>query len=621
MQGTSTDKRQQTQHPHGNMPGTRKPAATSPGSESEELVRGYDGQPALAPELGSLPKPYTGNYTPGTPLPTAPQPESFWHILSDTLENPAARAYQTWTQIGAWVFKGRDATPEEIATARKIAMPVDIAAKVLAPEIFGTAAGVGTAVDVTEQWATTGTVDPKTLIGSIQSVAQPGQGGKISSTAGTPTAAAGKSKSFNPPTRQPDGKIGYVLSPTGAPRLGKEGDAAAAKPRADAPPSTTHFGTSTGAESTHTPTSFRSSFNLRTAYVPSTGKVDYQEFARDETYRQRPPSGADDYFDIAITADGYNSNYRGKGMEAIVLHGSPSRSGGNERLFYQRGRDVKVVFQPTDPSASGAADDAPYTQFQKMDFAKDVSGAELVDRLRQEQHLDLVSSKYGGTAADAPLYLLACSACRGGSESTAQQLADATGREVRAHSRFPIRVVNPNLLSHPGAAPLASLPASRILAHMRNAFRPHRTRMNQLVHTKFRPDPEAAADAQALREANPNRRPSIQIFPRPEYSTFTPTQGSTAATSKTGLSMPSAPPTDWAGSSASSPVPPPQPGSSGLKGDAFFDHVPPPRPPTKFLLMKPAPIAQHPVLTSSTSGSSVGSFTMSQAATEKETAV
>jgi len=664
-EGPTALKEQRLEHPLGSTPEARKPEPSALASEHQDLTSDGCGNAVVAAQLGG---PVTqwepGRMIVGTPL-LPPEPESAWHIVIQTLKNPAQMLYQSYAHLGALVFKGRYATEQELGIARKMGAPVDVAAKTFVPAV-GYASAVATAIDAAEQWAKEGTPDPQALFDAQTAIGKPDQPGAVN------PQPSGRSKSnattFKPPRRFEDGRVGYPLSPTAPPRLPEpspsaqqhalspqpprtltprsapdtpasgdtnstpsqgafdppqhvdderigfpsrplapprpledpvassqpEGTAAAraghaAPARADAPPGPSRV----RARQQQAPP-FRPEFRLQTLRDPQTGAIRLKEFAREETYTQTPaavPRRIE--FKTNVITDGYTSNYRNKGDDAIVLHGSASRVGGGARLMYQRGRDVAVQ----------RLGEEALTQHQTFDFQREVTPRELLAYLKRDQEIDLVSPRGGGTGSSGPLYVLVCGATAGGSSSLAQQFADATQREVRAHSDYVIRVPDPNNLESSDRAPrMGSDHPFSMLIKARNAMRETSRHPEQLIHKKFRPRSRPVASTPL--PAVPSNQPLVfQQYPRAQHSPFTSTQPSLAtftSTQPTSGSLPSFSQSEPSASHYSS-VPASRPGGSRPDprsgSAAFFDHPAPPKPPTQFTTTQ----SSQPLHASSTS--------------------
>ena len=189
---------------------------------------------------------------------------------------------------------------------------------------------------------------------------------------------------------------------------------------------------------------------------------------------------------------GYSSNYRNKGADALVLHGRLSDDGVG-MLTYQRGARVIELRATQDP---GKPD-----QRVLEDFSENYTlGAErIVMKLRQDFQINLRSQHLGGPAdPNRPIYLIACYATAGGDRSPAQQLANATGREVRAYSdyqvtSFGISVVhgNKDILSVTRNNP-ANPWYQQLYVRVRQFFQG--TPLPALVHKVFRPQYVRAED-------------------------------------------------------------------------------------------------------------------------------
>ncbi len=542
------------------------------------------------------------------------------HIISDTLRNPFGRIVQSINQLGTLVFDGREATPEENASVRKVALPFDIALKALLPEESAAAGGIASLIEQGEtaakgelpsrdeisEYVTSQNVPRHMLSAAAPRTLAPSRTSPTSAknlTSGTASAASSRAKEgFKPPTRLEDGRVGYLLSPTRAPQLPKASvtsesvtsEAAGLSrhsERADA------AGRPRPAGHTYGLADVPLNVPLRTVRNPVTDRIKFKEVSATHHYHNVAAPGEEPRFKLVIDVDGYASNYRGKGLEAVVMHSSPGH--GEPRLAYSRGTEVLLH------------EGRHSTQVQGFDLEREVTSQQLVQHYRQDHQIDLVSPARGGTGSARPLYLLACNACQGGRESTAQQLADATGREVRAHSRYIAGVVNPSFLDDPITFVKAS-PSNPYLPliKLRNRFRTNARSPDQLVHKKFHPDMQAAARAQALRESAAAHRLSFHDFPLPSVSSFTPTQPSSATSpmpafthsqSAASHSVPAA-----SHASVSSPSPSPLPTAAGSLQSGFFDHVPPPEPPTFPVIVQSLATPQHATLFQAPSSDALG---------------
>jgi len=569
-EGPTPLKQQRLAHVRGSTPASAKPGPAAPGEEAAERTTAPDGEVRVADEVGGDKKFNVENITP-RPVRVQEPPETLSHIISDTFQHPGGRPLKSLVHLYYLAKEGRTATPKEIASATDKAGPVlDSALTTAFPELLGPRA-VGVGMDLGDRSSKGEEITTETVIKAMSPFDAPRESLNPEPANASPSPASLPSKeaaleppakapataSFNPPTRLEDGRVGYPLSPTYPPRLPPLGP----RPR--------H-----AAGGTREP-GFRPGFVLKTVQDPESGKIQYKEFARVEKYVEQQTDATHREYPAKLTTDGYNSNYRGKQKEAIVLHGATARPGQQERLVYQRGRDVKIALLVDAPSGPAAArTQTPYTQFQTLTHTSEVSGEELVDRLREDQQIDLVSPDYGGAGSREPLYLLACRACRGGEASTAQQLSNATGRDVYAHSRFDIGAKDPHLLSDPSAGVQAFSPPARVLVAARNLFRPNRTSLAQLVHSKFRPNPQAATEAQARRDAASTRPGVLQDPQKPGTSTSGPGRPGSAAVS----------------SHAAMPDPDPAKGTSTSPSHVVHG---PPSPPTHPVTLSPAPAPQQ----------------------------
>ena len=605
-EGPTASKQQRLAHLRGSAPSSTKPTPAAPGEEAEERTMATDGSARLADEVGGAKKWDVEAITPRPP-PVQEPPETLAHIISDTFKHPGRRGLESLAHLSFLATHGRTATAEELAPIRNYLGPVlDGGLKVAFPELMGPYAA-GTGIDIGERASNGENITTATLVKEMSPFDAPREGLKPEPASASPSSALLPAKgaaptplpktpateSFKPPTRLEDGRIGYPLSPTRPPRLPEEAtldirDQPGPSTRADAAaaPQT--------AQPASEPTLLRAdqvplNLRLRTSRYPETGKIQYKEFGWKETYRNTAAAGEEPKYKLEIDIDGYSSNYRGKNLESIGLHGTQSRQEDEPLLMYRRGREV-FVQKPEDGS---------FKQVRKFAFEREVTGSDLVDYIRQDHGIDLVSPARGGTGSSEPLYLLTCRAAKG-CGSTAQQVSDATGREVRAHSRYPVLVYNPShthgpdqfIQPTPGKNPF--LP----LIKLRNMLRPNSKGPGQLVHKKFHPNPNAAARAQAARRES-GRAPIIfQQFPRPTISTFTPTQPSSATSPMASFTPSQAPESVSFPTTSLAPTPSPQPTASGSLGSAFFDHVPPPPPPTHPLVRLSVPLPQHATLSS-----------------------
>jgi len=480
--GNSNLKQERLTHQTAGQPGASKPTPAVPGTETEELQQQPDGSVGLVPEVAGAGTPK--QWDPAMYIaPVPPKPRTLGEIFIDTFRNPGAALADSFTQIHHHLWNGREATKEEVDAARQIGSYFTAPIQMAVPGL-GVAGAVASVADVAGKWQNGEKVDPNELADGVL-----GLGGRVSGTPSSPAPAA--KPTFKPPTRQPDGRIGYPLSPKKAPRLPGE-DASGTPPsgalRADAEPGSGASGSSPPPGDAPGPSSQGASGD---APGPSTqgasgGTPDagiYINFAREEHYLrvQDNAEGQPQYVELPdrVVTDGYNSNYRGKGMEALVLHGSQRQPGEPGRVWYQSGRQVHLWETPE-----------TFLLPETFAFSQEVTPAQLVHYLKQDQGLDLVSSAVGGQGSSDPLYLLSCRATEGGSNSAAQGLADATGREVRAHSRYPQLVQEPDALASNAAGPRA-YPAHplRTLIRLRNQLRPRATHPDQLLHKKFVPSP------------------------------------------------------------------------------------------------------------------------------------
>lgn len=664
-EGPTALKEQRLEQPRGSMPETRKPEPSALATENQDLAPDGYGNAVVAPQLGGpVQQVEPGKMTVGTPLP-APEPESIWHTVIQTLKNPAQMLYQSYAHIGALLFKGRYATEQELDIARKIGAPVDVAAKTLVPAV-GYASGVATAIDAAEQWANEGTPDPQALFDMQTSLGKPDQPG----AGNIPPSNQPKSNvaTFNPPIRLEDGRVGYLLSPTHPPRLPESSPNAqqhvlsAQPPRTAAPaaaadkpsaghatstPSPIHFDPSqrlddgrvgyelspkgaprlpedpakpserevaatpragqvasaradapagpSGARARKQQTPpFRPEYSLETVRDPQTGAILRKEFAREEIYKEKASSTPDrPSYDVNITTDGYTSNYRNKGHDALVMHGSLSRHGDKPMVMYQRGRDVAVQLR---------GEKHPY-QHQTFDFQREVTARQFVEYLKLDHQLDLVGPRGGGTGSDGPIHLMTCEATAGGRRCLAQQFSDATQREVRAYSNYEIQVADANFLEDSRQVPKVGADhAYPRLIELRNKFRRNSKDPLQLIHKKFQPR-DRPAPSTGSQAAMANQPIVFQQYPRTPHSSFTSTQPSLATSTGTQPTSGSVP--SFTHSQPSTPQPSSvldsrlggssqafRPGSS-----AFFDHPAPPKPPTQFITTQPS----QPLHASSTS--------------------
>lgn len=665
-EGPAALKEQRLEQPRGSRPGTRKPEPSALASQTQDLTPDRYGNPVVARELGGPVNQWQPRtMTLGTPLP-ASEPESLWHIFIQTLKNPAQMLYQSYAHIGALIFQGRYATEQELDIARKLGIPIDIAAKTLVPAV-GYASGVATAIEAAEQWAKEGTIDPQALFDVQTSMGKPDQPGALNTKPSTqPKNNAG---AFKPPRRLEDGRVGYLLSPTNPPRLPEASPNAQQHGLSPQPPRTPTSGSAsdtpvpghansmplqrdfdppqrlddervghalsplgpprlpgepfkpserevatpprpghTGsaradaqagpsgarARNQQTPP-FRPEYSLETVRDPQTGAILRKEFAREEIYKERASSTPDHpQFDVKITTDGYISNYRNKGYDAIVLHGSLSRHRDEPRLMYQRGRDVAVQLR---------GEKQPY-QHQTFDFQREVTAAEYLEYLKRDHQLDLVGPRGGGTGSDGPIYLMTCEATAGGRNSLAQQFSNKTQREVRAYSNYEIRVADANFLEDSQQVPKVGLdhPYPR-LVELRNKFRRNSKDPLQLIHKKFQP--RATPVPSTPSQATMSNQPIVfQQYPRTPHSPFTSTQPSLATFTDTQPSSGSAPSFTASKPSTSqqSSVLGSQPGGTSHGSSAFFDHPAPPKPPTQFSPTKATSKPQQTPMPSAASG-------------------
>ncbi|HDR9512172.1 TPA: ParB N-terminal domain-containing protein [Burkholderia cepacia] len=126
----------------------------------------------------------------------------------------------------------------------------------------------------------------------------------------------------------------------------------------------------------------------------------------------------------AVSLRGYTDNYRGKGEPAILTHGGYRVIDGG-MLYYARGTKITDFSPPNGPVVT--------QQFNSEAF---VQPDEFVRLMRIEHGIDL---RAGGNTGNGPLRLIACFASKGGADSAAQKLANATGRRVYAYSDLPVR--------------------------------------------------------------------------------------------------------------------------------------------------------------------------------------
>jgi len=633
-EGPTALKQQRLAHLRGSTPASAKPGPAAPGEEAEERVRAADGEVRLADEVGGAKKWDVEAITPRPP-PAPPPQESMTHIISDTFQHPGERGMESFVHLYYLATEGRYATPEELAPVRNYAGPVlDLGLKTAFPELM-IPFGIGAAINLGERSAKGETITTKTLVEQLSPFNAPREGLKPEPARALPSPASSPSKagapvpaakapateSFKPPTRLEDGRVGYPLSPTRPPRLDgeivKSGAGELSKPsaRADAatrpPPAAAAAAAAAAAEKRiYGRADIPLNIPLRTHVDPATNKIIFKETAVAETYHDISAPGQQPRYKVELTVDGYASNYRGKDLEAIVLHGSQPRGEGPARLMYSRGRQVHVQDKPR-----LAAGDGGFRQDQAYDLDREVTSHQFVEHFYQDHGIDLVTPARGGTGSARPLYLLACSACEGGRESPAQQLADTTGREVRAHSRYSIAASNPSHLFRPEVGVTATPGENPFLPliKLRNRFRATRQEPDQLVHKKFQPNPQAAARAQAMRESAARRPLSFHDFPNPTVSTFTSTQPSSVTSPMASFTHSQAPGSLSVPGPSHTPSPSPQPTMASSLGSSFFDHVPPPKPPTFPLVMQSLDVPQHATLSQAPSSQALGTGTPSSA--------
>jgi len=498
-EGPTDLKQQRLAHPTGSTSASTRPTPNAPGSETEELVRGTNGNARIAPEVdasikASQPARPQAAAAPSTAA--AQQPESFWDIVRDTFKDPGGRLGQSFKNIDTLVKEGRYATPQENADARRIGSMFNAPLQLAVPGL-GIAGGIASTVDVAQRSAKGEKVDPGVLSDALPSLRGGSSGSRASGrpeTAGTTSGSTGIGSTangatlsalpnFRPPTRLEDGRIGYPLSPTRAPKLPEEGAQRGA-------------GSSTMGQQPPAPEAGPSGGRVGPrAEAKPRGVVN---FAEETTVI--PGTRASYRID-----DGYTNNYRGKGYEAIVLHGKATPSGQASYLQYQRGK--QVVEETGDPNQ-------PPQILQPFAEVSNVSARQLVQKLNKNHGIDLVGASRGGKGPDTPLYLLACHGTRGGcASSAAQGMANYTGREVRAYSDYVIEASNPSLLHgnrnyrveagqpEPGLAapPGTFMPAAqRALLRARNTLAGHGPTL-ALPHKRFYPQPGSTTEQDIVR--------------------------------------------------------------------------------------------------------------------------
>ena len=236
-EGPTDLKQQRLAHLTGSTSANTRPTPNAPGSETEELVRGTNGNARIAPEVDASIKasqPARPQAT-AAPAQAAAKPESFWDIVRDTFKDPGGRLGQSFKNIDTLVKEGRYATPQENADARRIGSMFNAPLQLAVPGL-GIAGGIASTVDVAQRSAKGEKVDPGALSDALPllrggSSGRTGSGSaetasRASGSSGTASSATGASgsaqPSFRPPTRLADGRIGYPLSPTRGPKLPEE---------------------------------------------------------------------------------------------------------------------------------------------------------------------------------------------------------------------------------------------------------------------------------------------------------------------------------------------------------------------------------------------------------------
>ncbi|MDR6504231.1 hypothetical protein J2785_007429 [Burkholderia ambifaria] len=165
------------------------------------------------------------------------------------------------------------------------------------------------------------------------------------------------------------------------------------------------------------------------------------------------------YSDYIITRDeenynhaGFTDNYRGKGEPAILTHGEFDKMTGGV-LLYARGTKES---------------DSAGLVLKPLDFEEMVQPEEFVRLMQDEHGVDL---RLGGNTGDGPLRLIACCALKGGENSSAQKLANATGRRIYAYSDSRINADSIDVLDGDRTAGVFYAGNSGIVNRARNFFK------------------------------------------------------------------------------------------------------------------------------------------------------
>ncbi|WP_175743671.1 C80 family cysteine peptidase, partial [Burkholderia ambifaria] len=165
------------------------------------------------------------------------------------------------------------------------------------------------------------------------------------------------------------------------------------------------------------------------------------------------------YSDYIITSDeenynhsGFTDNYRGKGEPAILTHGEFDKMTGGV-LLYARGAKES---------------DSAGLVLKPLDFEEMVQPEEFVRLMQDEHGVDL---RLGGNTGDGPLRLIACCALKGGENSSAQKLANATGRRIYAYSDSRINADSIDVLDGDRTAGVFYAGNSGIVNRARNFFK------------------------------------------------------------------------------------------------------------------------------------------------------